>query len=48
MKDQLVFPEINYSKVERTKGMSITFVTSAKSNEHGMALLKHMGMPFAS
>ena len=48
MKDQLVFPEINYSKVEQTKGMSITFVTSAKSNEHGKALLKHMGMPFAS
>ena len=48
MKDQLVFPEINYNKVERTKGMSITFVTSAKTNEHGKALLKHMGMPFAS
>jgi large subunit ribosomal protein L5 len=48
MKDQLVFPEINYNKVERTKGMSITFVTSAKTNEHGKALLKQMGMPFAS
>lgn len=46
MKDQLVFPEINYSKVERTKGMSITFVTSAKSNDQGMILLKHLGMPF--
>ena len=46
MKDQLVFPEINYNKVERTKGMSITFVTSAKSNDHGMILLKHLGMPF--
>ena len=46
MKDQLVFPEINYNKVERTKGMSITFVTSAKSNDQGMILLKHLGMPF--
>lgn len=46
MKDQLVFPEINYSKVERTNGMSITFVTSAKSNDQGMILLKHLGMPF--
>lgn len=47
MKDQLVFPEINYSKVERTKGMSITVVTSAKTNQDGKALLKHLGMPFA-
>jgi len=46
MKDQLVFPEINYSKVERTQGMSITFVTSANSNDQGMILLKHLGMPF--
>ncbi len=46
MKDQLVFPEINYNKVERTKGMSITFVTSAKSNDQGLILLKHLGMPF--
>lgn len=47
MKDQLVFPEINYSKVERTKGMSITVVTSAKNNQDSKALLKHLGMPFA-
>jgi large subunit ribosomal protein L5 len=47
MKDQLVFPEINYSKVERTKGMSITMVTSAKTNQESKALLKHLGMPFA-
>jgi large subunit ribosomal protein L5 len=46
MKDQLVFPEIHYSKVEKPKGMSITFVTSANSNEAGMALLKHLGIPF--
>lgn len=47
MKDQLVFPEINYSKVEKTKGMSITMTTSAKTNEDAIALLKHLGMPFA-
>lgn len=46
IKDQLVFPEINYAKVEKTKGMSITFVTSAKTDELGRALLKHLGMPF--
>lgn len=46
IKDQLVFPEINYSKVEKVKGMSITFVTSARSDEMGRALLKHLGMPF--
>lgn len=46
IKDQLVFPEINYSKVEKVKGMSVTFVTSAQTDEMGFALLKHLGMPF--
>jgi len=46
LKDQLVFPEINYSKVEKPKGMSITFVTSAKTNQDSMALLTRLGMPF--
>lgn len=46
MKDQLVFPEINYSKVEKVKGFSITFVTSACTNVEGMALLKYLGIPF--
>jgi large subunit ribosomal protein L5 len=46
IKDQLVFPEINYNKVDRTTGFSITFVTSAKTDEMGRALLKHLGMPF--
>jgi large subunit ribosomal protein L5 len=46
IKDQLVFPEINYSKVEKIKGMSITFVTSAQTDEVGRALLRHLGMPF--
>lgn len=46
IKDQLVFPEINYNKVDRVKGMSITFVTSAKTDDMGRALLKNLGMPF--
>lgn len=46
IKDQLVFPEIDYNKVDKTKGMSINFVTSARTNEMGRALLKHLGMPF--
>jgi large subunit ribosomal protein L5 len=46
IKDQLVFPEIDYNKVDRTNGMSITFVTSAKTDDLGRALLKHLGMPF--
>lgn len=48
IKDQLVFPEINYNKVDRQSGMSITFVTSAKTDNFGRALLKHLGMPFRS
>lgn len=46
IKDQLVFPEINYNKVEKTKGMSITFVTSANTDEQARVLLRHLGMPF--
>jgi large subunit ribosomal protein L5 len=46
VKDQLIFPEINYDKVEKIKGMNITIVTSAKNDEEGKALLRHMGMPF--
>jgi large subunit ribosomal protein L5 len=46
MKDQLVFPEINFSKVEKPKGMSITFVTSARNNADSMALLARLGVPF--
>lgn len=45
MKDQLVFPEIDYTKVERTRGMNITIVTSAESDELAFALLKKLGMP---
>ena len=46
LKDQLIFPEIDYSKVEHTKGMNITIVTTAHSDEHARALLKAIGMPF--
>ena len=46
VRDQLIFPEIDYSKVEKMKGMNITIVTSAGSDDHARALLKHMGMPF--
>jgi large subunit ribosomal protein L5 len=46
IKDQLVFPEIDYNKVDRTSGMSITLVTSAKTDDMGRALLRHLGMPF--
>ncbi len=44
--DQLIFPEIDYAKVERQKGMNVTIVTTAKSDDHARALLKFMGMPF--
>jgi len=46
LKDQLVFPEIDYSKVEKTKGMNINITTTAKTDAEGLALLKGMGMPF--
>jgi len=46
LRDQLIFPEIDYSKVEHQKGMNITIVTTATSDEHARALLKSMGMPF--
>ncbi len=46
VKDQLIFPEINYDNVDKIKGMNITIVTSAKTDEEGKALLKYLGMPF--
>ena len=46
VRDQLIFPEIDYSKVEKLKGMNITIVTSAGNDDQARALLKHMGMPF--
>jgi large subunit ribosomal protein L5 len=46
LKDQLVFPEIDYTKVERPRGMNITIVTSARHDKEAFALLKKLGMPF--
>lgn len=44
--EQIIFPEIDYDKVEKIKGMNITIVTSAKTDEEGFELLKNLGMPF--
>ena len=46
LKDQLIFQEIDYSKVEKIKGMNVTFVTSAPTDAEAKALLAHLGMPF--
>ena len=46
IKEQIIFPEINYDRIEKIKGMNITIVTTAKSDEEGRALLRYMGMPF--
>jgi large subunit ribosomal protein L5 len=46
LRDQLIFPEIDYAKVEKTKGMNITFVTTARNDEQARALLRQMGIPF--
>jgi large subunit ribosomal protein L5 len=46
IKEQLIFPEIEYDKVEKLRGMDITFVTTAKSDEEARELLRLMGMPF--
>ena len=46
IKDQLVFPEIEYDKIDKLRGMEVTIVTSAKSDEHARALLQLLGMPF--
>ena len=45
IKEQIIFPEINYDKVEKIKGMNVTIVTSAKNDEMALALLTRMGMP---
>jgi len=46
VREQIVFPEINYDKIDRVRGMNITIVTTAKTDEEGRVLLKQMGMPF--
>ena len=47
VRDHLIFPEIDYSKVDKSKGMNITIVTTAKNDEHARFLLRELGMPFA-
>lgn len=46
IREQIIFPEIQYDKIEKIKGMNITFVTTANTDEEGRALLRHLGMPF--
>ena len=46
LREQIIFPEINYDKIDKIKGMNITFVTTAETDEQGRALLKSRGMPF--
>ena len=46
LKEQLIFQEIDYSKVDKIKGMNVTFVTSAPTDNEARALLAHLGMPF--
>ena len=45
LRDQLVFPEVDYTRVDRVRGMNITFVTTAKTDEEALALLKQLGLP---
>jgi large subunit ribosomal protein L5 len=47
IKDQLIFPEIDYNKVDKTRGMNICITTTANTDAEGLALLRHLGMPFA-
>jgi large subunit ribosomal protein L5 len=46
LKDQLIFPEVDYAKVDKTRGMNVTFVTSASTDEESKLLLQYMDMPF--
>ena len=46
LREQIIFPEIDYDKVDQVKGMNVTITTTAKTDAEGKALLKHLGMPF--
>ena len=48
LKEQIIFPEIQVDKVDKTRGLTVSIVTTAKTDQEGRALLKHLGMPFAS
>jgi len=47
LRDQLIFPEIDFGKADKARGMNITIVTTAKSDDEAYELLRHLGMPFA-
>ena len=46
VKEQIIFPEIDYDKIDKIRGMDITITTTAKNDEEGLALLKHFNFPF--
>ncbi len=46
LKDQLLFPEIDFAKVDKARGMNVTFVTSARTDDEARSLLAHLGLPF--
>ncbi len=46
LKEQIIFPEINYDKIDKTRGMGISIITTARTNEEGKELLSLLGMPF--
>jgi large subunit ribosomal protein L5 len=46
VREQIIFPEINYDQIEKVKGLNISFVTTARNDEQGLALLRHFGIPF--
>lgn len=46
IKEQIIFPEIDYDKIDKIRGMNVTVVTTAKTDDEARALLKHLGMPF--
>ena len=48
LRDQIIFPEVDYAKVEKLRGMNVTFVTSARTDEESQLLLRCLGMPFRS
>ena len=48
LREQIIFPEINYDKIDSTRGMNVSIVTTAKTDEEGRALLSELGMPFRS
>ncbi len=48
LREQVIFPEIQYDKVDKTRGLTVSIVTTAKTDQEGRALLKYFGMPFAN